>query len=90
MTHERKQRTEPPYYDVTATFKDFMYVHGAQPVRVAPNTLHEYLTYKTWCYACKMNAYGGANKDEEEAFRIARKQFLREDWERTEMILDSE
>lgn len=81
---------EPPVYDVTATFKDFMHVHGVQPVRVAPNSLHEYQAYKTWCYACKMNAYGGAVNDEEKAFRTARKQFLEEDWERTEMLLDTE
>lgn len=81
---------EPPIYDITATFKDYCKAHRIHPVKVAPNSLRAYLAYKTWCYANKMNAYGGAVNDEEKAFRRAREQFLEEDWERTEMLLDTE
>lgn len=76
------------YFDRIVTYKDFCKAHKIFP-HIAPQTFAEYQSYKFWALANGNTAYGAENPDERQAFEIARRQFINEEGQAFEKLLDS-
>ena len=76
------------YFDKIVTYKDFCKAHNIFP-RIAPQTFEEYLSYKFWALSSGNTAYGAENPNERQAFETASRQFIAEEIQAFEKLLDS-